>query len=455
MTEITEQTDQELVVAAVSDRQNREPALAPGCAPCGMIFRGWILYDGDCGSCIGLARRFTKTFRPRGFEFLPLQTAWVQQRLGLAKNARPEEMRLLTLDGRNFAGSAAAIFLARQIWWTWPLYALAQIPAMTRVIERGYRWVVAHRGCGLQPGPTCAAKPKHVGGHRPPLQNWSRFASLLPLIAVLFGRKLVAPWIFMWLMAAAFFFAAKLLTFFRAQQSGGDLFRTFSYFFLWPGMDARSFFEQNQTAIAMSVCRFDQTRISKILVAFGRICLGVALLFGVARMVSPDLLQGWIAMIGLVLILHFGIFDLIAIAWRNAGINVRPIMNAPVKSTALTEFWGRRWNGAFNQLVLDLFFRRLARFFGATLAMLGSFLFSGLLHELVISLPAAGGYGLPTGYFLLQGAGSIAQRKLGMRGGVCGWMSTMAIVAAPAFWLFHPLFVRRVILPFMQAIGAV
>ena len=133
---------------------------------------------------------------------------------------------------------------------------------------------------------------------------------------------------------------------------------------------------------------------------------------------------------------------------------MRPIMNAPIKSTSLTEFWGRRWNGAFNQLVLDLLFRRLAHSFGAACATLGSFLLSGLLHELVISLPAAGGYGLPTGYFLLQGAGSITQRKLGLCGGIRGWIFTVAIVGAPAFWLFHPLFVRRVILPFLQAIGA-
>ena len=40
------------------------------------------------------------------------------------------------------------------------------------------------------------------------------------------------------------------------------------------------------------------------------------------------------------------------------------------------------------------------------------------------------------------------------RGWLRGRLFTLAIVAAPAFWLFHPPFVRRVILPFMQAIGA-
>ena len=97
-------------------------------------------------------------------------------------------------------------------------------------------------------------------------------------------------------------------------------------------------------------------------------------------------------MIGMILILHFGLFDLAAIAWRIAGINANPIMNAPFKSSSLSEFWGRRWNGAFNQLVLNIFFRKLSRSIGTVRAALTAFLLSGLLHELVISLPAGAGY---------------------------------------------------------------
>jgi len=82
-----------------------------------------------------------------------------------------------------------------------------------------------------------------------------------------------------------------------------------------------------------------------------------------------------------------------------------------------------------------------------------------LVHEAVISLPARGGYGLPTGYFLLQGCGvllerTVAGRRLGSSCGAAGWLFTLAFTAIPAFWLFHPSFVLNVILPMLHAFGA-
>jgi len=87
------------------------------------------------------------------------------------------------------------------------------------------------------------------------------------------------------------------------------------------------------------------------------------------------------------------------------------------------------------------------------------FLFSGLLHDLVISIPARGGYGWPTLYFLLQGLallferGSIG-RPLGLGSGWRGRIFALTIAGAPAFWLFHPAFIRNVIIPMLNAIGS-
>ena len=132
-------------------------------------------------------------------------------------------------------------------------------------------------------------------------------------------------------------------------------------------------------------------------------------------------------MAGLVLLLHFGSFQIVALMWQSAGMNAKPIMSAPLRATSLAEFWGKRWNLGFRQLGYELIFRPLHRVLGVELAGLLVFLVSGLIHDLVISVPARGGYGLPTGYFLLQGAGITMEhsrwgKRLGLAHGARGWL---------------------------------
>jgi len=189
---------------------------------------------------------------------------------------------------------------------------------------------------------------------------------------------------------------------------------------------------------------------------------GIALLFGCARLVPEDLplLRGWIGLLGLILVLHFGSFELIALGWRALGVDAEPIMQSPIASRSLSEFWGKRWNLGFRQLSYDFIFQPLHRVLGVAGATMVVFLFSGLIHESVISLPARGGYGLPTGYFLLQGFGVILERSrlgkgLALQRGFSGWAFMAIMTAGPAFWLFHPPFVMRVALPFLRAIRAI
>jgi alginate O-acetyltransferase complex protein AlgI len=195
--------------------------------------------------------------------------------------------------------------------------------------------------------------------------------------------------------------------------------------------------------------------------AFCKTTLGILLLWVVARRVPAQyaLLRGWIGLFGLIFLLHFGSFHLIALFWQKLGINAEPIMAKPILSRTLSEFWGKRWNLGFRQLAYELIFRPLHRKIGAPAASLMVFLASGLIHGLVISLPARGGYGLPTAYFVLQGLGVTLERSalgrgLGLQHGFPAWTFMFIVTAAPAFWLFHPAFVLRVILPFMHAIHA-
>ena len=101
----------------------------------------------------------------------------------------------------------------------------------------------------------------------------------------------------------------------------------------------------------------------------------------------------------------------------------------------------------------------MAPILGRSVAVLGVFTVSGLIHDLVITVPARGGYGLPTAYFVLQGVALLfersgAGRRLKLGRGLRGRLFALAIVAGPAFWLFPPVFVQRVILPMLHAIGA-
>ena len=45
------------------------------------------------------------------------------------------------------------------------------------------------------------------------------------------------------------------------------------------------------------------------------------------------LLAGWLAMTGVIFLLHFGAFHLLSLAWRGAGINAAPVMRNPLRST--------------------------------------------------------------------------------------------------------------------------
>lgn len=258
----------------------------------------------------------------------------------------------------------------------------------------------------------------------------------------------------MWALSAAIFFGLKWLTWWEAR--GGvvhSVGRSLAYLVAWPGMDAETFLDSRQAVEA--------PRLDEWLWAATKTAFGILLLWGLARRVPVQeaLVRGWIGLFGLIFLLHFGSFHLIALFWQACRIAARPIMSKPILSKNLSEFWGKRWNLGFRQLAYDLIFRPLHKRIGVAAASLLVFLASGLIHDLVISLAARGGYGLPTAYFVLQGLGVTLERSawgrwLGLQKGVAGWLFLLVMTAGPAFWLFHPPFVRRVMIPFMVAIHA-
>ncbi len=308
----------------------------------------------------------------------------------------------------------------------------------------------------------------------------SEFPGWLPLVglpvAVVVTLHAAEPWVFMWALSASIFAGFKWLTWWRATSPSlsdespsplregskiplplrgraGRGWRSLAYLLLWPGMDATTFLNPTARPATPALREWAAAALKTV--------VGAALFWGVARLGAPAslLAAGWIGLLGLIFLLHFGSFHLLSLAWRTVGIQARPIMDSPIRATSLSELWGRRWNLAFHVLARDLMVGVARDRLGAAGATLLAFTASGLLHDLVISVPARGGYGLPTAYFLLQGVGLLFQRSplgthLGLRGGPGGRVYVLVMAAAPAFWLFHPPFVLRVIVPFMYALGA-
>ncbi|MCU0880056.1 MAG: membrane bound O-acyl transferase family-domain-containing protein [Pirellulaceae bacterium] len=284
--------------------------------------------------------------------------------------------------------------------------------------------------------------------------------AILPSIVLAVVPDSWPRWLCMWLLAGSIYAGCKWLTWRTAPPSRAPWRRHLAYLLLWPGMDAAAFLRTAPLAPA------DRSTRGEWLLATVNLSLGTILVWGVvpavSRLANPGwrlLLAGWVGMIGIVLILHFGLFHLLSCLWRARGVCARPLMNWPLAAQSISDFWGNRWNTAFRDLTYRHLFGPLQKRFGAAGALLVGFLFSGLVHDLVISLPACGGWGGPTLYFLLQAVAIVAQRSrtgrvLGLGRGRRGWLFTMAVLLGPAFWLFHAPFLRVVVVPFLEALGA-
>jgi predicted DCC family thiol-disulfide oxidoreductase YuxK len=108
--------------------------------------RGWICFDRDCAVCSMLAQRFRRVFEKRGYGLAALQDPRVACLLGLAPEDLMREMRVVT-EGGVYGGADAAVYLAKQVWWAWPIYATSKLPGLGYVFRRGYRWLADHRSC--------------------------------------------------------------------------------------------------------------------------------------------------------------------------------------------------------------------------------------------------------------------------------------------------------------------
>ncbi len=154
---------------------------------------------------------------------------------------------------------------------------------------------------------------------------------------------------------------------------------------------------------------------------------------------------------GLSLLVHFGLCNLLAGAWRQHGVACEALFRAPLRSQSLGEFWARRWNLAFSEMTTIAAYRPLVDRLGRSPALLAGFALSGLLHEMAISLPVRSGYGLPLLYFLLHGGLVLVERALSRVGyPLTGWVGRVWVffwVLTPLPILFHRAFLAGIVWP--------
>jgi hypothetical protein len=259
-----------------------------------------------------------------------------------------------------------------------------------------------------------------------------------------FARTL-PPWAAMVVAACGAFYAFKLITYRGAanepapNQAGPSLRRKLGYFLAWPGLDAVAFLSARRPIAKPT--RSAWLQACAMTVFGGAIFLAAMWCAVQSELVANHALAvGWLGMVAMVTSFHFGLFRLAGLAWQRAGVVAEPIMDRPLAAANLAEFWERRWNKAFRDLVHRHVVAPLIRRLGPKGALVAGFTFSGLVHELCISLPAGG----------ILFARSTFGTKLGLRRGPRARLYATLVLAAPLPLLFHEPFVQRVIVPLLE-----
>lgn len=211
--------------------------------------------------------------------------------------------------------------------------------------------------------------------------------------------------------------------------------RRFIFTFLWFGMDPIPFAAKKR--------RLTWKKDALI----GVICflVGIILSVGIAHLVA-DLEANLVLImfVPLSIAFHYGVLRLLAAFWRMQGIAVRPLFRNPLVSRGLADFWAKRWNLSFSQMMARAVQRPLRERVGRRPALFAVFLVSGLLHELAITVPVQSGYGLPTLYFVVHGLVVLLEKETWPL-----WLSralSLILVTAPMPFLFPALFTEEVII---------
>ncbi|KAH7882093.1 membrane bound O-acyl transferase family-domain-containing protein [Phlebopus sp. FC_14] len=112
-----------------------------------------------------------------------------------------------------------------------------------------------------------------------------------------------------------------------------------------------------------------------------------------------------------------------------------PLFDAPWLSTSLRDLWGRRWHQMMRHMLLSLGGQPFTYLLGRPGGVIGTFLLSGIFHDIELRSVGRGGNSLVViGFFTMNGVGVVlewAWKKVVGKpvGGVLGWMWTFTWLA--------------------------
>lgn len=199
--------------------------------------------------------------------------------------------------------------------------------------------------------------------------------------------------------------------------------------FLWFGMDPGSF-RRRRSGLSW---RND--------IALGSFLMLVGT-FGAWLVWAMEWRQIFVMFLPMSLGFHFGALRVLKGIHRCKGFPVRTLFPNVLEAHGIADFWSRRWNTGYSQMMQRLVGRPLGKRFGESVGIMAVFLVSGLLHEVAITLPVRSGFGLPTLYFTLHGFLTLLERKWNRP---IGKVPTLLAVLLPLGLLFPPDFQTEVI----------
>jgi alginate O-acetyltransferase complex protein AlgI len=207
------------------------------------------------------------------------------------------------------------------------------------------------------------------------------------------------------------------------------LCRYLVFAFLWFGMDPASFLRRrNRLEWKHDVCT------GLVFMMLGT--LGAWLVWA----------AGWrqilVMFVPMSLGFHFGALRVLKGGLRAAGFPVRTLFPNVLEAKGIGDFWSKRWNTGYSQMMQRLVGKPITRICGSGAGLMAVFVVSGLLHELAITVPVRAGFGLPTLYFSIHGGLTLLESRLGKP---LGKITALLAVALPIHLLFPTAFQHDVI----------